>query len=104
MVAVKTIPEDIAQEYTTLLSKSGEEALYKRAVGAGIVRAAKIANIEVEVLDLAESFFSLYRRKGDEVYFKVGKVLRRAAHTLYRQFIKMDNKKRINKRFLNKVK
>ena len=102
-MSVKRISEVQVKTYLEMLLEHGEDGLYRKAVGSGIIRyASDIKNPEIELLDLAEAFFTLYRRTGDELHFTIGKVLRRAAHTLYRKLQK-DYSKEINVRFLNVV-
>lgn len=98
------IKQDISDRYITLLKRKGEEGLYRHIFGTGIMRSTKIENPEVEILDMSEAFFTLYRRSGKEDYFIIGKVLRKAAHALYRQFLRINKDKKINIRFLNIVK
>lgn len=93
-------PDDLVETYTNILTVNGEDGAFRKFVGMGVKRSIQISSPEVEMLDLSESFFALYRRTGEENYFKLGKVLRRAAHKLYRGFVRG---KRINKRFLSVV-
>ena len=102
-MAVKKLSETLAKTYVEMLSIHGEHGLYRKVIGHGIIRyASDIKAPEVEILDLAEAFFSAYRRGEDEVFFIIGRVLRRAAHTLYRKLHK-DTQTATNKRFLNVV-
>jgi len=99
------IKKPTADKYLKLLQSKGENGLYKQAVGNGIILSVKIKNPDLELLDISDGFFSLHRRGGDqaESYFIIGKVLRRAAHTLYRQFLRINKVKTVNSRFLNVV-
>lgn len=101
-MSIKKLPDSFVKTYVDILISSGEEGLYQRVVGMGVMRyAAKIKEPEVELLDLSESFFVAFRRTGDERLFIVGKVFRRAAHTLYRKLYKVTSEK--NSRFLRAV-
>lgn len=95
--------KDTIASYTKLLKLKGEEGLYRYVVGSGIIRATEIKSPEIELLDLSDSFFCLYRSSGKDEHFIIGKVLRRAAHRLYRQFLKINKDKQINSKFLNMV-
>jgi len=99
------IKKIVADKYLKLLRSKGEEGLYKSAVGNGIILSVRLKNPDVELLNMADGFFALYRRggKNSEDYFLIGKALRRAAHALYRQFLRMDKNKAVNRRFLNMV-
>lgn len=96
--------ENTAEGYLTLLKERGENGLYKYAIAAGIKRSVKVENPENEILDLSDSFFILFRRTGEEKYFFIGKILRRAAHVIYRQLLKINDKKSYNARLLQMVK
>ena len=97
------IAEDVAENFVKRLQTKGEEALYRYSIAQGIIRSAQQDNSEVEVLNLAEAFFLLYRRTGEDNYFVIGRILRRAAHTLYRHFMRNKIGKAPNKRFLSVV-
>ncbi|HLG27278.1 MAG TPA: hypothetical protein VI423_05790 [Paenisporosarcina sp.] len=102
-MAVKKLSENQVKTYLEMIVEHGEEGLYRRAIGMGIMRyASNVKHPEVELLDLSEAFFIAYRRGEEEILFSIGKALRRAAHTLYRKLVKDDNKE-INNRFLNVV-
>jgi len=56
----------------------------------------------IEYLDYYDRFIILYRREGDEVYLSIAKMLRKAAHKLYRIMLK-KNMTPPNAKFLNLV-
>lgn len=98
-MSTSKISEYLINYYLELLKSSGEEGLYRKSLGVGIIRFAnQTKSPEIEYLDLSDAFFTLNRRNDQEEYFIIGKVLRRTAHTLYRQL-----KQPSNKRFLNVV-
>jgi len=97
------LKSDIADRYVALLKNKGEDGLYRHIIGTGVMRSVKVANPEIELLDMAEAFFTKFRREGIDEYFVIGKILRRAAHKLYRQFLHINKEKQVNKRFLNVV-
>ena len=99
----KKISDTLASEYIELLQKVGEEGLYKRTLGV-LDAGSKIENPDLEVLEFSEAFFSKYRATGEEAYFIIGKILRKAAHKIYRQLLEKDKAKKINTKFLNLVK
>ena len=94
-------PDNLVEMYANILAVNGEDGAFRKFIGLGVKRSVQVQNPEVEMLDLSESFFTLYRRTGEEKYFKLGRILRRAAHRLYREFLR---DKRSNGRFLNLVK
>lgn len=97
----RKLSQNQLKTYLEMLLRHGEDGLYRKVLGQGIIRyAANIKNPEVDLLDISEAFFSAYRAGGDDKFFIIGKVLRRAAHTLYRQ---LKHDKDQNTRFLNAV-
>jgi len=103
-MAIKKLPDEICQDYVSMLKKYGEEGLYRRSIGAGFLRLTKIESPDLEILDYSDAFFALYRRTGEEEYFSIGKVLRRAAHAIYRELMRQNKEKKPNfQRFLNVV-
>lgn len=56
----------------------------------------------LEFLAYYDRFVIWYRREGDEVYLKVARVLRKAAHKIYRVMLKKKMTE-INPKFLNLV-
>lgn len=57
---------------------------------------------DLEFLDYYDRFIILYRREGDEIYLQIAKVLRKAAHKIYRIMLK-KNMTTTNVKFLNLV-
>jgi hypothetical protein len=91
-------------KFESLLKVGGPDALFSYVVGQSITNRPKDVHPEVIILDKSEAFFSLYRKDGGVVYFTIAKVLRRAAHKLYRQLQKINKNYPKNGRFLNIVK
>ena len=101
-MAAKKLTDTLVKTYLEMLMLHGEDGLYRKVIGHGIIRyASDVKAPEVEILDLSEAFFAAYRRGEDEMFFTIGKVLRRSAHTLYRKIRK--DAEVVNKRFLNVV-
>jgi len=96
--------EELANQYIELLEKKGEVGLYKQAIAVGVRASVEIKNPENDILNLSEAFLLKYRVTANFNYFIISKCLRRAAHVLYREFLKKNNRADINKRFLNMVK
>lgn len=104
MNAIKQLSEELRDKYLELLKVHKEDYVYKYTVGMGLTSLDNNPEIDSIILDYAEAFFSLYRRTGDEEYFTLGKILRRAAHVLYRENKKKSkNLKSNHKRFLSLV-
>jgi len=70
--------------YITLLEAEGEERLYRRVLGDIIINCDEEFP-ELGLLTRSDKFFALFRKTGEEKFFKTGKILRRAAHKLYRE-------------------
>lgn len=56
----------------------------------------------LEFLDYHDRFIILYRREGEDVYLRVARVFRKAAHKIYRVMLK-KKMTQINPKFLNLV-
>lgn len=103
LTMTKTISNKVKTTYLHTLRKQGEEAVYRRAIGSCFVRLEDTNHPEIDLLDLSEAFLILYRRSGDIDYFTLSKAIRRAAHTVYRELLRMGHNDEINARFLNMV-
>jgi hypothetical protein len=102
-MALKKLSENQVKNYLEMLVLHGEEGLYRRTISMGIMRyAANVKHPEIDILDLSDAFFVVYKKEEIENYYIIGRVLRRAAHTLYRKLLKSKNNK-INTRFLNAI-
>lgn len=99
---VKNITEKHIEEYTKLLDKKGEDGFYRHVVAVGIKRSTQDEHPEIQTLHMSDAFFLLNRQTGDNLYSIFGRLFRRAAHTLYRQFNKEEDKK-VSKKFLRAV-
>lgn len=63
----------------------------------------KTLPINLELLEFHDQFIILYRREGDPKYLEVAKLLRKAAHKIYRIMLKKELTN-VNDKFLNLVK
>jgi len=95
--------ENLIDKYSKLLKKRGVEGVYRHVVAIGIINSVNIRNPEIEILDMADAFFSLYRRTGENIHFEIARTLRKAAHKIYREFLRINSNKEVNMRFLNVV-
>lgn len=103
-MAVKKLSDVEVKTYYGMLVELGEDNFHARLIGQGVMRfAAKVENPDIDLLDLAESFFAANRREQDEILFAIGKIVRRAAHTLNRRLAKVRASTGRNPRFLNVV-
>lgn len=99
----KKIDKQTQQNYLNLLDALGEESIYRRIVGAAINSSVDIENPEIGLLDTSDSFLYLFRQTGEDKFFLLSKIMRRAAHVVYRELCRQDKEKKINFRFLNAV-
>jgi hypothetical protein len=100
---IKKLPKDLCDSYISVLSQHGQEYLYKCVVDEGMERLDKIETAD-NILDFSDSFFALYKKIGQEEYFTIGKILRKAAHVIYRQLQLQNNSDILNRRFINRIK
>lgn len=56
---IRKVTED---KYLNLLRAKGEAGLYKYSIGNGIIMSVRVKNPDIELLDMSEGFFCLYRR------------------------------------------
>jgi hypothetical protein len=97
------LSKDDALYFKTVLKRKGSEGLYRHLIGAGILKSISGNSSDFEMLNKSNFFFSLFRSTGEDAYFELGKVFRRAAHTLYRQLFKINKDKKKSDKFLNVV-
>lgn len=101
----KKISQETAKQYIEILKNQGYEGLFQRAFDKIFPILGNSPDADIQLLDLAESFFSLFRRTGEEDYFVVGRALRRAAHAINRELLKKNKDKKINlKKFITRIK
>lgn len=97
------VTKRIREEYEKLLSDVGEARFYSHVFGTGILARRHFDYPENMMLDQSEAFFALFRTTGNYNYFVIGRVLRRAAHKLYRDSRRKNQNYPANKRFLDVV-
>lgn len=61
------------------------------------------SELDLQMLEFSDSFFSLFRRTGERKYFTIGKIFRRVAHIIYRHNLKKFDKKPNFGKFLNLI-
>ena len=103
MYATK-LTKQAQEEYESRLRKSGEDGLYKYVIGQAILKSGEITHPEILILDHADAFFAAFRRTGNDNLFTIGRILRRAAHRLYRELHRLHDNYPNNQRFLRLVK
>jgi hypothetical protein len=97
------------KEFLPRFVSSGEEKFYKSLL---LISLNKLVMIEkgtykgilpnIELLEYYEQLIILYRREGDDIYLKIAKTFRKAAHKIYRVMLKKKMSP-INPKFLNVV-
>lgn len=97
------LSNSLKKEYENILINKGEDYFYKYAVGSGFVQRTQNAHSEMTILDMSEAFFSLFRQTGNDNYFCIGKLLRRAAHRLFRDKNRDQQTPESSARFLHSV-
>lgn len=97
---MKKISDLQLKNYLERLMETGEEGFIDWVVQVTLEKFPSHRTPDIDCLDLAEGFFSLYRRTGEEIHFKIGRLLRRAAHISYRKLKQFHRKDGFNPRFL----
>ena len=98
-----SLPRQTLEKYLDVLKRKGESGLYRYCVGEGIMKSTVEKNPEIGMLDLSEKFLIEARLSDNDNFYLVARILRRAAHAVYRQFLKLNTGKGSNERFLNVV-
>lgn len=98
------ISKKAVEEYIKIFDKKGEESFYKYIVGTAIISIEHNRFPENDLLNYSNYFFSMARSQGDEKYFIIGKLLRKAAHKVYRALFAIDKDRPLNFKFLNLLK
>lgn len=97
------VTKRIRDEYETLLKDAGEAKFFSHVFREGVSARRHFDHPENMMLDQAEAFFALFRTTGNQNYFTIGRLLRRAAHKLYRDSKKKVPNYPVNKKFLDIV-
>lgn len=91
------LTKPIRDEYVKLLESKGQGEFLKFVLKASFD--AQISPHAI-LLEQSDQFFSLFRSSGLDKYFTIGILLRRAAHFIYRKYLKKYPKGPKDKRFL----
>jgi hypothetical protein len=90
-MSVDGLKEDFVPKFIT----NGEDKFYRSLLFLAInklvlINAGAYKGIppHLEYLDYCDRFLILHRREGDEIYLRIAKMLRRAAHRIYRVMLK----------------
>lgn len=102
-MASKRINKRDKDLHIKLLHQFGEQGLYEKICGVGILSAATNTNADIELLNLAEAFFTLFRQTGNDDYAAISRALRRSAHRIMRELMKQKEGKMPDSRFLIRV-
>ena len=97
------VTKRIREEYETLLKDVGAEKFFKHILRTGVLARKHLEYPEEMMLDQSEAFFALFRTTGNRNYFVIGRILRRAAHCIYRESKRKNKNYKNNKRFLDIV-
>ena len=99
----------LKQEFVPRYLSAGEQKFYRFLLTYALNKLVLIEkkvyeglDPHLEFLDYYDRFIILYRREGDEVYLEVARVLRKAAHKIYRIMLRKDMTTS-NAKFLNLV-
>ncbi len=84
MPVEKLLPRDLCDTYELKLLAKGDDGFYKYILGSAFNSRVDHEHPDVTLLSVSESFFSLFRQTGNDNYFTIGRIMRRAAHRLHR--------------------
>jgi len=91
------------ETHLRMFHKLGPDRFYHKVIGAGMIHSVETPDPEVAMLNTAEGFLYLFRRTGNEEFLLISKILRRAAHVVYRQLMRQNKEKKPNRRFIASV-
>lgn len=87
--------DGLKQEYMPKYLDNGEQKFYRHLLFLGLNKLVLIDKgiykgtpPNLEFLEYYDQFIILYRREGDEVYLQIARMLRKAAHRIYRIMLK----------------
>jgi hypothetical protein len=98
------VTKRIQEQYSAMLIQVGENSFLNHVFQEGVLAKNFYEHPEITMLEQSESFFALFRTTGDAKYFTIGKLLRRAAHKLYRNGKRKNPNYPSNKKFLDVIK
>lgn len=101
--------DGLKEEYVPKFISNGEDKFYRSLLFIAINKLVLIDRgmykgimPHLEYLDYYDRFICLHRREGDEIYLKIARMLRKAAHKIYRIMLK-KNMTISSTKFLNLV-
>lgn len=101
--------DTIKKQFVSKYLEIGEEKLYSFLISHSVKKLSQIDNgtykgiyPDLELLDYCDRFIILYRREGEEAYLDIARILRKAAHKIYRIMLKKNMTPK-NGKFLNLV-
>lgn len=102
------IAEALKKEYMPKYL-NGENSLYRFLLVSSLKKIVMIhrgdykgSSPELDLLDYHDQFIIMYRREGDPIYLDMARILRKAAHKIYR-VMRKKNMTPYNSKFLNPV-
>lgn len=96
--------EEVSLYFEEVLADGGEIKLLTTLIEGAENLIQKDMNLEIQMIEMSDRFLELYRRSQKEIHFVIAKVLRRAAHKIYRKTLSFHTNKKISNRFLNIIK
>ncbi len=88
--------------YLTCFNKD-PSILYNYFIDSSEKECVRNPNFEMELIQQSEYFFIQAEKIQDPKLFEIGKILRKAGHTIYRNSLKKNKEKPFNIKFLNLV-
>lgn len=99
----------LKEKYVPQFISNGEDRFYRSLLFLALNKLVLInkgmykgTHPHLEYLEYYDRFIILHRREGDEVYLQIAKMLRKAAHRIYRIMLK-KKMTTTNMKFLNSV-
>lgn len=101
--------DGLIDEYVPKFNNDGEKKFYHSLIFLALNKLVLIDSgmykgtpPHIEYLNYSNKFLFLYRREGDGIYLEISKMLRKAAHKIYR-IMQKKNMVGLDTKFLNLV-
>lgn len=101
--------EIIKKEFIPKYTSDGDDKFYKSLLIMSLNKLVLMSKgsykgilPNIELLEYHDQLIILYRREGEDIYLRLAKIFRRAAHKIYRIMLKKQMSQK-NPKFLNVV-
>lgn len=91
-------------DFEKALVEKGDEEFYMELVSRAIKSADGTYSPEILMMSMSDKFFTMYKASANDIYYRLGKIFRRAANKVYRFYLYSKPGYEKNNKFLNVIK